>query len=58
MTTSVGAIVDDVGLIVTGSTSWIQTAGSTIAGNPMLLFMVLVSFVGIGIGLFKRLVNI
>lgn len=58
MTTTVGAIVDDVGLIVSGSTSWIASAGSAIAGNPMLLFMVLVSFVGIGIGLFKRLTRI
>lgn len=58
MTTSVSAIVQDVTTIVSGSTSWISTVGTTIAGNSMLLFMVLVSFVGIGIGLFRRLVNI
>lgn len=52
------AIIDAITTIVNGSVSWIQSTGNIIASTPMLLFMVLVSFVGIGIGLFKRLTRI
>lgn len=51
-------IIDNITTIVSGSVSWIDTTADIIAGNSMLLFMVLVSFVGIGIGLFRRLVRI
>lgn len=51
-------IISSITTIVNGSTTWISSTGTIIADTPMLLFMVLVSFVGIGIGLFKRLTRI
>lgn len=35
--------------------SWISTAVSTITGNPLILIAVVIPFVGLGIGLLKRL---
>lgn len=52
------AIISAITTIVDGSADWISSTGNIIANTPMLLFMVLVSFVGIGIGLFKRLTRI
>lgn len=35
--------------------SWISTAVSTITSNPLILMAVILPFVGLGIGLLKRL---
>lgn len=46
--------------IITASVSWVSTAVGMITaeGNELLLFMILFGFVGTGIGLIKRLVNV
>lgn len=50
-------IIDNVSLLVTGAVQWV---GSTIdvftnEGNELLMFSALIGFVGVGIGLLKRL---
>lgn len=52
------AIIADVTSIVSASATWIQSAVSTVTSTPIVLFFLLVNFVGVGIGLFKRLTRI
>lgn len=52
------AIIADVGSIVTGSVTWIGEFVGAITDNPLILMFVIVSFVGLGVGLIKRLIRI
>lgn len=54
MTSIISAITE----IFTGGISWVATVSETVAGNPLMLFGVLISFIGVGIGLFKRLLHV
>ena len=36
----------------------VGTVGSTIAGNPLLLTFCVIPLVGLGVGLFRRLLNV
>lgn len=54
MTTSMSAIIDTIGSMVTGSVTWIGAATNAVIGSPLLLFFVLVGFVSIGFGLLRR----
>lgn len=54
MTTSMSAIIDTIGSMVTGSVTWIGAATNAVVGSPLLLFFVLVGFVSIGFGLLRR----
>ena len=51
-------IISSVGAIVTAGATWVSSAVSTVTTTPLILFFLLVNFVGIGIGLFKRLTRI
>lgn len=55
---TMATIITDVGSIVTASATWVSSAVNTIMSTPILEFFVLSGFVGIGIGLFKRLTRI
>lgn len=52
------AIITTVGSIVTAGADWVSSAVSTVTTTPLILFFLMVNFVGIGIGLFKRLTRI
>lgn len=52
------SLMSNIGEIFTGAIGWVGTVSNTIAGDPLLLFGVLLGFVGLGIGLFKRLFHI
>lgn len=43
---------------VNAAVTWITTFVTTITGQPLLLLFVITSFVGLGVGLIKRLVHI
>lgn len=53
-------IIGYIGDLVEGSVSWISTTvgAFTAQGNELLLFSALVGFVGVGIGLCKRIFKI
>lgn len=51
-------VITDVGSIITASASWIQSAVSTVMSSPVLEFFLFVNFVGLGIGLFRRMTRI
>lgn len=52
------AILSDVSLIVTESISWIGDYVDVITGQPLLLMFTVTSFVGLGVGLIRRLIRL
>lgn len=54
-------ITNILGLItetVTAGGAWLQAAGSAVTSSPLAMTLFAISLVGIGFGLFKRLVRI
>lgn len=52
------AIVTAITTIFTAAMGWAGTVGTTVTDTPLLLFGVVVGFVGLGVGLFKRLLRV
>ena len=44
--------------VFTAAVGWVGTVAETVADEPLLLIGVVVSFVGLGIGLFSRLLRV
>lgn len=55
---SLAAIIGDIGKIVTGSVSWVGSFVGAITDNPLILMFVIIGFVGLGVGLIKRLTRL
>lgn len=51
-------ILTQVTAFVTAAVGWVTSFATTITGTPLLLMFVISSFVGLGVGLIKRLVRI
>ena len=51
-------VISTIGTVFKGAMGWAGDVASTVTGTPLLLFGVVLSFVGVGIGLFKRLLNV
>ena len=56
-TVTIASLVGNVGEIFTGAMGWAAEVGETIVGTPVLLLFVVIPLVGLGVGLFKRLLN-
>lgn len=57
-TTTIGTLLTDVGTVFTNAISWVGDVAETIVDNPVLLmFCVAVPLVGLGVGMFKRLIH-
>lgn len=56
-TTTMATIITAIGDIFEAGMDWAATVGTTVVGNPLLLFGVTIGFVGLGVGLFKRLLH-
>lgn len=58
--TGMDAIITAIGKLVTGAATWISSTVGVITaqGNELLLFCVIVGFVGIGIGLVRRVMKL
>lgn len=55
---TVSTIVSNVSTLVTEAVKWVGSFIDVITSNPLILTFVLVSFVGLGVGLIKRLVKV
>ena len=55
---SVGTLVGNAGDIVTTGLSWVGNVVTTVTSNPLILLFVILPLVGLGIGLFRRLINV
>lgn len=51
-------ILADVSSFVTAAVGWVTSFTTTITSTPLLLMFVITAFVGMGVGLIKRLVRI
>ena len=56
-TVTIASLIGNVGDIFTAAMSWAASVGSTIVSTPLLLMFVIIPLVGLGVGLFKRLIN-
>lgn len=51
-------ILTSVGTIFTEAISWVGDVATTITGQPILLLFCVLPLVGLGVGLFKRLIHV
>lgn len=54
MATLLSTITD----VFTAAIGWVGTVAETVAANPLLLVGVVIGFIGLGIGLFSRLLRV
>lgn len=51
-------ILSDITLVVTEAISWLNSFVSAIVAQPLLLLFVVTAFVGLGIGLIRRIIRL
>lgn len=51
------ALIANVGQIFTAAIGWVGTVATTVTSNPILLLFCILPLVGLGIGMFVRLLN-
>lgn len=55
---TMATVISSITEVFTAAVGWVGTVAETVAGEPLLLIGVVVSFVGLGIGLFSRLLRV
>ena len=58
VTTAMGTLLGIIGEVFTFAVSWVGTVADTITDNPILLIGVVMGFIGVGVGLFRRMLNV
>lgn len=57
-TVTIATLLQSIGSIVTAAVDWMGSAATAIAGNPLALLFILLPLMGVGIGLFRRILNL
>lgn len=57
-TVAIADILGNVSTLVTSSVGWVGSFMGVILANPLIELFVITSFVGLGIGLIKRLIRL
>lgn len=57
-TATVSTFLTSVSSVFTAAIGWVGTVATTIASQPILLVFCALPLVGLGVGLFKRLINV
>lgn len=57
-TVTVASILENVGSVFTSAVGWVGTVAETIASEPILLIFCIIPLIGLGVGLFRRLINV
>lgn len=52
------AMITEVTSIVTAAANWAASFGTMIVSTPILMLFAAIPLVGLGVGLFKRLLNV
>ena len=55
---TVSTVTTAVGSVFSAAVDWVGTVAETIAGEPLLLVFCVIPLIGLGVGLFKRLINV
>lgn len=51
-------IISSVSTIFTAAIGWVGTVAQTVTNTPILLIFAVIGLVGLGVGLFKRLLSV
>lgn len=51
-------LLTTIGTVFTSAVGWVGTVATTISGEPLLLIGCVMGFIGVGVGLFKRMFNV
>lgn len=57
-TMTMATLIESITSVFTAAIGWVGTVADTVAGEPLLLIGVIIGFVGLGVGLFRRLLNV
>lgn len=57
-TVTIATILTNVSSLVTEAVKWVGSFVGAITSNPLLLMFVIIAFVGLGVGLIKRLIRV
>ncbi len=57
-TTAMTALLSTITEVFTAAVGWVGTVASTITSTPLLMVGCVLGFIGVGVGLFKRMFNI
>lgn len=55
---TLATLLTDIGSVFTSAIGWASTVATTVTSSPLLLIGAIVGFVGLGVGLFKRLLHV
>ena len=55
---TMATVISSITEVFTAAVGWVGKVAETVAAEPLLLIGVVVSFVGLGIGLFSRLLRV
>lgn len=55
---TMASLVASAGEIVTEALSWVSEVATTITSTPLILLFILVAFVGLGVGLIRRMMKL
>ena len=57
-TTTMTAMLSTITEVFTAAVGWVSTVATTITSTPLLMVGCVLGFIGVGVGLFKRMFNI
>lgn len=57
-TNTMAAMLTTITQVFTSAVGWVGTVANTISDTPLLLVGCVLGFIGVGVGLFKRMFNI
>lgn len=57
-TVTLASILGNIGSVFTSAMGWAADVGDAVVANPLLLVGVVMGFVGVGVGLFRRLLRL
>lgn len=55
---TMASLLETISSVFTSAINWVGTVASTIADTPLLLIGVVIGFVGLGVGLFRRMLRV
>jgi len=58
VTMTLATLLSNIGDVFTTVIGWVSTVATTVAANPLLLIGCIVGFVGLGVGMFRRLLHV
>lgn len=57
-TTTMASLLTTITSVFTSAVGWVGTVATTITEQPLLLIGCVLGFIGVGVGLFKRMFNV